>query len=485
MQQPIPKNYNFQNIICSGSHSNVTVAEKNDTKEFVAIKSQPSYIKNKKSSTKHRSSHQKHHHRASSDVDDTDEQYFKNSDLSRDIKIVNKKSNLKREAKLYKMLAGAPGFPMYHRFITEGDTDHLIIELLGPNLLSLIKENIQNHTSNVNRLSLKTVLQIADQALLRLQYFHKKGYVHGDVKPENFAIGKFPKSNQIYLIDMSLATRYVNKKNDEHLPFSDKHSCQGSLFFASINSQRGLKPSRRDDLESLGYVLVYLLNGTLPWSNISNSSQSVLYSKINTPVQYLCEGLPPEFEQFINSTRCLSYSDEPDYSYYRQLFRDLFIREGFIYDYIYDWTINDKYKTIISMSASFFQTNPQSAINEVSLSNKPMNYVSKSNIPYYDPLVHLSTHQTADFEMLNCCCHHKNNVKNCDQGKIKDSQKNTHKHKASSPPFENKSNIMHEDQDSQQKATPTTQSQLRNRPKRLILNIKGNLKNNSRNQFSG
>ncbi|KAK8878612.1 hypothetical protein M9Y10_005392 [Tritrichomonas musculus] len=399
MNIPIPKNYILRNVICSGSHSSIASASKNGSNECFAIKSQPYPQKGQKHQGHHRSHRHSHHHSSDDDNQISSSEAITNTLFSK------KKSTLRREAKLYKMVAGAPGFPMYKHFISNREGEHLILELLGPNLSTLIKENIQSDSNHIARLSLKTILQIADQVLLRLQYFHLKGYVHGDIKPENIAIGKFPNSNQFHLIDLSLAKRYINKQNGEHLPFSDKHNIQGSLVFSSINAQRGLKISRRDDLESLGYLLVYLLTGSLPWLYYS-SLKDVLYSKMNTPVKYLCEGLPPEFENFINSTRCLSYTDQPDYSYYRQLFRDLFIKKGYIYDYVYDWSTIDKRKTTIPIVASFSQTIPQNSVNLITLqSKKNRKAYPKSVTPYHEMLMQSSTHQRAADAMINTYNH--------------------------------------------------------------------------------
>ena len=228
---------------------------------------------------------------------------------------------------------------------------------------------------------------------------HLKGYVHGDIKPEKLIIGKDSNSNQIYLIGFGNSTKYT-PKNGEHLPISYKHKYQGSLMFSSINSQRGFKLSRRDDLENFGYLLIYLLTGSLPWL-LYTSVKDVCHCKMNTPVQYLCEGLPPEFEIYINSVKCLGYSDEPDYSYYRQLFKRLFIKEGYIYDYHYDWSTNSDCETKFCLSSLNAKTIPKTLMNskELQLKNNTKEY-SKSNIPPSSSIIQLSPHQTSVYYLM-------------------------------------------------------------------------------------
>lgn len=105
-----------------------------------------------------------------------------------------------------------------------------------------------------------------------------------------------------------------------------------------------IEQSRRDDLESLGYILIYFCRGSLPWQGIRAKTKKEKYDKImekkmTTPSEQLCRGLHPEFALYLNYIRSLRFDDKPDYSYLRKLFRDLFVREGFQYDYVFDWTI--------------------------------------------------------------------------------------------------------------------------------------------------
>jgi hypothetical protein len=106
---------------------------------------------------------------------------------------------------------------------------------------------------------------------------------------------------------------------------------------------RGLEQSRRDDLESLGYVWLYLLRGSLPWQglpakNNAEKMSKILALKAGTPAEQLCEGFPTEFVQYFRMVADLQFDEEPDYFAMKQLFRELFVREGLVFDYVYDWT---------------------------------------------------------------------------------------------------------------------------------------------------
>ncbi|KAF8955941.1 kinase-like domain-containing protein [Flammula alnicola] len=102
--------------------------------------------------------------------------------------------------------------------------------------------------------------------------------------------------------------------------------------------------ARRDDLECLAYVLMYFLRGALPWQGLKAAAKKQKYDhimgkKMTTPTDLLCRGFPNEFGIFLNYTRALRFDDKPDYSYLRKLFRDLFVREGYQYDYDFDWSV--------------------------------------------------------------------------------------------------------------------------------------------------
>ncbi|GBG71454.1 hypothetical protein CBR_g8872 [Chara braunii] len=239
------------------------------------------------------------------------------------------------EAKLYKILQGGTGIPCIRWFGVEGDYNVLVLDLLGPSL-----EDLFNYCSR--KFSLKTVLMLAEQLLTRVEYVHTKCFIHRDIKPDNFLMGLGKKSNTVFLIDFGLAKKYRDLLGGIHIPYRENKNLTGTARYASINTHLGIEQSRRDDLESLGYVLMYFLRGSLPWQGLKAGTKKQKYDKISdkkmsTPINVLCKNFPSEFESYFRHCRSLKFDEKPDYTYLRQLFRALFIREGFQFDYAFDW----------------------------------------------------------------------------------------------------------------------------------------------------
>ena len=158
-------------------------------------------------------------------------------------------------------------------------------------------------------------------------------------------IGK--RGNQVNVIDFGLAKKYRDPKTHLHIPFRENKNLTGTARYTSINTHLGVEQSRRDDLESLGYVLMYFLRGSLPWQGLKAATKKQKYDRImekkmTTPTELLCRGFPSEMAIYLNCCRSLRFDDKPDYSYLRKLFRDLFVREGFQYDYVFDWSIQQR-----------------------------------------------------------------------------------------------------------------------------------------------
>lgn len=175
----------------------------------------------------------------------------------------------------------------------ENDFNFLVMDLLGQNLEELFNLCKRKFT-------LKTVLMIADQILSNLEYIHFKNYVHRDIKPENFLIGQGKKSHIIYTIDFGLSKRYRDSRTHEHIPLKDGKPLIGTARYASVNTHKGIEQSRRDDLEAIGYMLIYFLKGQLPWQGIRTQRkeekyQKILEKKTSTGIDLLCKGIPHEF----------------------------------------------------------------------------------------------------------------------------------------------------------------------------------------------
>lgn len=256
------------------------------------------------------------------------------------IKLENVKTKhpqLLYESKLYRILQGGTGIPNVQWFGVEGDYNVLVMDLLGPSL-----EDLFNFCSR--KLSLKSVLMLADQMINRVEFVHSKSFLHRDIKPDNFLMGLGRRANQVYAIDFGLAKKYRDSSTHQHIPYRENKNLTGTARYASMNTHLGIEQSRRDDLESLGFVLMYFLRGSLPWQGLKAGNKKQKYErisekKVSTSIEALCRGYPTEFASYFHYCRSLRFDDKPDYAYLKRIFRDLFIREGFQFDYVFDWTI--------------------------------------------------------------------------------------------------------------------------------------------------
>ncbi|XP_021888517.1 casein kinase 1-like protein 7 [Carica papaya] len=270
--------------------------------------------------------------------------------------VKTKHPQLHYESKLYMLLQGGTGIPHLKWFGVEGDYNVMVIDLLGPSL-----EDLFNYCNR--KFSLKTVLMLADQLINRVEYMHSRGFLHRDIKPDNFLMGLGRKANQVYIIDYGLAKKYRDLQTHKHIPYRENKNLTGTARYASVNTHLGVEQSRRDDLESLGYVLMYFLRGSLPWQGLKAGTKKQKYDKISekkvsTPLEVLCKSYPTEFMSYFHYCRSLRFEDKPDYSYLKRLFRDLFIREGYQFDYVFDWTVL-KYPQIGSSSRARHHTGKQ------------------------------------------------------------------------------------------------------------------------------
>jgi serine/threonine protein kinase len=248
---------------------------------------------------------------------------------------------LRLENAVYSKLKGAVGIPGVWWYeenvpgITEENYNVLVMDLMGYSLESLYR-------SCGHHLSLKTVLMLAEQMLTRIEIVHDAGYVHRDIKPDNFMMGKNENEPVLYLIDFGLSKKYVTSSSRTHIPYRENKRLTGTPRYASVNAHNGVEQSRRDDLESLGYVLMYLLRGRLPWQGVDGSTKEAKYRRIErikrtTSIDELCDGYPLEFKKYFQYCRLLYFEDRPDYSHLRRMFRRLFSDRGYHWDYVYDW----------------------------------------------------------------------------------------------------------------------------------------------------
>jgi len=174
---------------------------------------------------------------------------------------------LQSEYKIYQALAGGIGISHVHWFGRAGEYNALVLDLLGPSLRSLFRFCGKKFT-------LKTVLMLADQLLERIEYIHTNNIIHGDIKPANFVMGlDMGQLNQVYAIDFGLSKSYRDPNSRQHIPYVNCKPLTGTAKYASINMHCGIEQSRRDDLESLGYTLIYFGLGRLPWQGTKANSK--------------------------------------------------------------------------------------------------------------------------------------------------------------------------------------------------------------------
>ena len=240
------------------------------------------------------------------------------------------------EESIFISYLNCPRIPKLKTFGYSGSLIILVMELLGDSL-DKIFDKLPSR-----KMSIRCVCNIAYQLLMIFEIIHNCNIIHRDIKPANVAIGFEGKSKFIYLLYFGLSKKYRSSKTKKHFPFVQGNKLIGNARYSSINALDGGTQSRRDDLESLGYLLLYLLLGRLPWQgHISHSKEDKYYKireiKKNTTPEELCQGLPPQIQEYVEYTRNLEYETDPDYNYLKNLFLTILKHYNWEFDYYYDW----------------------------------------------------------------------------------------------------------------------------------------------------
>lgn len=249
------------------------------------------------------------------------------------------KSNILKERNILKLLDKEEGFPRFKDMIWFDDYELLIMSLLGPNLRTLL--NLKG-----GKFELKTVLMIGIQTIQRIERLHDKGFLHCDIKPENFVIGLTElNQNIIHMIDFGFSRSYLDI-DGSHIEPNASEYISGSPYYLSTNAHAGVSPSRRDDLVSLGYMLLEMINGKLPWAKVEGSYEERVYAayqiKKKTGNKRLCKGMPKEFLIFFDYVTNLGFTEKPDYAYLIRLFRMMLAEKNLEEDGNFSWNFNEE-----------------------------------------------------------------------------------------------------------------------------------------------
>ncbi|OAY76607.1 casein kinase 1-like protein HD16 isoform X2 [Ananas comosus] len=216
------------------------------------------------------------------------------------------------EWQVYNTLGGIHGVPRVHYKGCQGDYYVMVMDVLGPSLWDV-------WNNNAHRMSVEMVACIAIEAISILENMHSKGYVHGDVKPENFLLGPLgtPEEENLFLVDLGLATRWKDSATGQHVEYDQRPDVfRGTVRYASVHAHLGRTGSRRDDLESLAYTLIFLLRGRLPWQGYQGENKGYLVckKKMATSPESLCCFCPTPFRQFVEYVVNLKFDEEPNYA---------------------------------------------------------------------------------------------------------------------------------------------------------------------------
>ena len=243
---------------------------------------------------------------------------------------------LEREAYILHILRGF-GIPQVISYGNNKKYNILIQELLGKSLDKLLlKKN--------KKLSLKDSCMVGIQILDRLEYIHNKNIIHRDIKADNFLIG-LKKNEIIYIIDFGLAKRFRSSKTGKHVKYCINKKWSGTSRFASANTLRGIESSRRDDMESFCYLLLYLMKGTLPWDKLKETSEIneilIIYKmKQYMPADIMFKELPSQMSDFYKYCKSLNFEQKPNYNYLRKLLINILEYIGEKNDLYFSWIIN-------------------------------------------------------------------------------------------------------------------------------------------------
>ena len=249
--------------------------------------------------------------------------------------IKTKQPRLMHESVLYKLIGSNAGMPAVHWYGVVGDNNVVVMDLLGPSLEHLLE-------SCDRKFGLKTVLLLADQIIHLVEHVHSNGFVHCDIKPKNFLMGLGKMANKVHIINLGSAHRFWDSATGQHIPQRPKTMYTEDPEYASVQAHKEIAWSRRDDLESVGYMLMYFMNGRLPWqgldgASVENQNGMHFLMKGTSPTKHPSSRIPGELGRYVENCRSLRFYEKPDYDTIRKTFKGMLIHEGYVNDFAFDW----------------------------------------------------------------------------------------------------------------------------------------------------
>ena len=235
----------------------------------------------------------------------------------------NNKNRLKSEYNIYKKINknnDIGGIPQIYNFIETPDYNIMVMELLGPCLENIFELNEKKFTLN-------TIFKLGIDMFTLIEQFHKRGFIHRDIKPGNFIFNYTKPFNKLYIMDFGLSKQYIVIKDEgdkSHIEFKTDRSLIGTARYCSQNIHWGFEPSRRDDIESICYILIYFFKGCLPWQGLKKNKiktqVQIIGDKKNTVSIYsLCKDMPDCFSMILEYVRSLKFEQKPDYKLIMEL----------------------------------------------------------------------------------------------------------------------------------------------------------------------
>jgi serine/threonine protein kinase len=255
-----------------------------------------------------------------------------------------KNSVIGEEIKILQDLQGGLGVPEIHWHGRHEEYKVIVMDLLGPSLDKFFK-------ICGKKFNLETTVNMGIEMMNRIEYVHSKGYLHRDIKPNNFLLGKFSRNkvcddNTMYIVDFGLSKSYLDEETNQHYDLKENRRFVGTPRYASLNTHVGIRQSRRDDIESIVYILIYFLKGELPWQGVKAKTKSEKKEKIKNQKKFvaigeMCFGLPPQFNELLTYVKNLKFDEIPNYDHIRHTLQIVKNEYCFSDDYLnHEWEWN-------------------------------------------------------------------------------------------------------------------------------------------------